>query len=98
MKLGIAALLLLALTVYSINVEASKCRCTRKGPKITFKNVQKVEIKPKHPFCKEKMIFVTVNKSYRYKGKEYCLHPKLRSTRNLIKWFTVYSTYRTYVE
>lgn len=35
---------------------AYKCRCTRKGPKIRYKDVQKLEIKPKHPFCQEKMI------------------------------------------
>lgn len=35
---------------------AYKCRCTRKGPKIRYKDVQKLEIKPKHPFCHEKMI------------------------------------------
>uniref|UniRef100_A0A8C2FBS3 Chemokine interleukin-8-like domain-containing protein n=1 Tax=Cyprinus carpio TaxID=7962 RepID=A0A8C2FBS3_CYPCA len=32
-----------------------KCRCTRKGPKIRYKDVQKLEIKPKHPYCQEKM-------------------------------------------
>lgn len=35
---------------------AYKCRCTRKGPKIRYKDVQKLEIKLKHPFCHEKMI------------------------------------------
>lgn len=35
---------------------AYKCRCTRKGPKIRYKDVQKLEIKPKHPYCQEKMI------------------------------------------
>ena len=40
---------------------AYKCRCTRKGPKIRYKDVQKLEIKPKHPYCQEKMIlWVTI--------------------------------------
>lgn len=39
-----------------INLLAYKCRCTRKGPKIRYKDVQKLEIKPKHPYCQEKMI------------------------------------------
>lgn len=48
---------------------AYKCRCTRKGPKIRYKDVQKLEIKPKHPFCQEKMIlwvivFFSVNLSF----------------------------------
>ncbi|KAI3351483.1 hypothetical protein L3Q82_020331, partial [Scortum barcoo] len=40
---------------------AYKCRCTRKGPKIRYMDVQKLEIKPKHPYCQEKMIFVTID-------------------------------------
>uniref|UniRef100_A0A6Q2ZDB9 Chemokine interleukin-8-like domain-containing protein n=1 Tax=Esox lucius TaxID=8010 RepID=A0A6Q2ZDB9_ESOLU len=67
-----------------------KCRCTRKGPKIRYKDVQKLEIKPKHPFCQEKMIFVTMENVSRFKGQEYCLHPKLQSTKNLVKWFRIW--------
>uniref|UniRef100_A0A3B3ZAT7 Chemokine interleukin-8-like domain-containing protein n=1 Tax=Periophthalmus magnuspinnatus TaxID=409849 RepID=A0A3B3ZAT7_9GOBI len=69
---------------------AYKCRCTRKGPKIRYKDVQKLEIKPKHPFCQEKMIFVTMENVSRFKGQEYCLHPKLQSTKNLVKWFRIW--------
>uniref|UniRef100_A0AAZ3NQ21 Chemokine interleukin-8-like domain-containing protein n=1 Tax=Oncorhynchus tshawytscha TaxID=74940 RepID=A0AAZ3NQ21_ONCTS len=68
----------------------SECRCTRKGPKIRYKDVQKLEIKPKHPFCQEKMIFVTMENVARFKGQEYCLHPKLQSTKNLVKWFRIW--------
>uniref|UniRef100_A0A672ZCG8 Chemokine (C-X-C motif) ligand 14 n=1 Tax=Sphaeramia orbicularis TaxID=375764 RepID=A0A672ZCG8_9TELE len=67
-----------------------KCRCTRKGPKIRYKDVQKLEIKPKHPYCQEKMIFVTMENVSRFKGQEYCLHPKLQSTKNLVKWFRIW--------
>ncbi|KAG7465000.1 hypothetical protein MATL_G00171590 [Megalops atlanticus] len=85
-----AALILLVIAIYFLNVEAYKCRCTRKGPKIRYKDVQKVEIKPKHPFCQEKMIFVTMENVSRFKGQEYCLHPKLQSTKNLVKWFRIW--------
>uniref|UniRef100_A0A3P8UUI4 Chemokine (C-X-C motif) ligand 14 n=1 Tax=Cynoglossus semilaevis TaxID=244447 RepID=A0A3P8UUI4_CYNSE len=74
----------------SHGVKAYKCRCTRKGPKIRYKDVQKLEIKPKHPFCQEKMIFVTMENVARFKGQEYCLHPKLQSTKNLVKWFRIW--------
>uniref|UniRef100_A0A672MSM2 C-X-C motif chemokine ligand 14 n=1 Tax=Sinocyclocheilus grahami TaxID=75366 RepID=A0A672MSM2_SINGR len=67
-----------------------KCRCTRKGPKIRYKDVQKLEIKPKHPYCQEKMIFVTMENVSRFKGQEYCLHPRLQSTKNLVKWFKIW--------
>ncbi|GAA6099216.1 C-X-C motif chemokine 14 [Tachysurus ichikawai] len=66
-----------------------QARCTRKGPKIRYKDVQKLEIKPKHPFCQEKMIFVTMENVSRFKGQEYCLHPRLQSTKNLVKWFKI---------
>lgn len=33
-----------------------KCKCSRKGPKIRFSNVRKLEIKPRYPFCVEEMI------------------------------------------
>uniref|UniRef100_A0A9J8AWK8 Chemokine interleukin-8-like domain-containing protein n=1 Tax=Cyprinus carpio carpio TaxID=630221 RepID=A0A9J8AWK8_CYPCA len=69
---------------------AYKCRCTRKGPKIRYKDVQKLEIKPKHPYCQEKMIFVTMENVSRFKGQEYCLHPRLQSTKNLVKWFKIW--------
>lgn len=46
-----------------IHFLAYKCRCTRKGPKIRYKDVQKLEIKPKHPYCQEKMI-LWVGKKY----------------------------------
>lgn len=85
-----AALLLLVIAIYSLNTEAYKCRCTRKGPKIRYKDVQKLEIKPKHPFCQEKMIFVTMENVSRFKGQEYCLHPRLQSTKNLVKWFRIW--------
>ncbi|CDQ58218.1 C-X-C motif chemokine 14-like isoform X1 [Oncorhynchus nerka] len=85
-----AALLLLVIALYSLHTEAYKCRCTRKGPKIRYKDVQKLEIKPKHPFCQEKMIFVTMENVARFKGQEYCLHPKLQSTKNLVKWFRIW--------
>ncbi|XP_028668805.1 C-X-C motif chemokine 14 [Erpetoichthys calabaricus] len=90
MKCVTAALLLLVIALYSINVEAYKCKCTRKGPKIRYKYVQKLEIKPKYPFCQEKMIFVTLENVSRFKGQEYCLHPKLQSTKNLVKWYTAW--------
>ncbi|KAM4621985.1 C-X-C motif chemokine 14 isoform 1-T1 [Polymixia lowei] len=91
------ALLLLIVALYFLSAEgvfhsstAYKCRCTRKGPKIRYKDVQKLEIKPKHPFCQEKMIFVTMENVSRFKGQEYCLHPKLQSTKNLVKWFRIW--------
>ncbi|KAJ8254986.1 hypothetical protein GJAV_G00199630 [Gymnothorax javanicus] len=85
-----AALLFLVIAVYFLNAEAYKCRCTRKGPKIRYKDVQKLEFKPKHPFCQEKMIFVTMENVARFKGQEYCLHPKLQSTKNLVKRFRIW--------
>ncbi|KAI9518133.1 hypothetical protein NQZ68_039956 [Dissostichus eleginoides] len=85
-----AVLLLLVVALYVFSAEAYKCRCTRKGPKIRYKDVQKLEIKPKHPFCQEKMIFVTMENVARFKGQEYCLHPKLQSTKNLVKWFRIW--------
>nr|XP_040031588.1 C-X-C motif chemokine 14 [Gasterosteus aculeatus aculeatus]XP_040031590.1 C-X-C motif chemokine 14 [Gasterosteus aculeatus aculeatus] len=90
MHRGAAVLLLVLVAVYVLRAEAYKCRCTRKGPKIRYKDVQKLEIKPKHPFCHEKMIFVTMENVARFKGQEYCLHPKLQSTKNLVKWFRIW--------
>ncbi|XP_007899509.1 C-X-C motif chemokine 14 [Callorhinchus milii] len=82
-----AALILLIIAIYSTDVEAYKCKCIRKGPKIHYKKVKKVEIKPRYPYCQEKMIFVTMQKAARFKGHQYCLHPKLQSTKNLIQWY-----------
>ncbi|KAK7922324.1 hypothetical protein WMY93_009226 [Mugilogobius chulae] len=73
-------LVLLVLAVYVLSAEAYKCRCTRKGPKIRYKDVQKLEIKPN----------VTMENVSRFKGQEYCLHPKLQSTKNLVKWFRIW--------
>ncbi|XP_067852320.1 C-X-C motif chemokine 14 [Heptranchias perlo] len=81
----VATVLLLLIAICSIDVEAYRCKCTRKGPKIRYKDVQKVEVKPRHPYCKEQMVFVTMEKAARFKGQPYCLHPKLQSTKNLIK-------------
>ncbi|XP_057707168.1 C-X-C motif chemokine 14 [Corythoichthys intestinalis] len=85
-----AVLLVLMVALYVLSAEAYKCRCTRKGPKIRYKDVQKLELKPKYPYCQEKMIFVTMENVARFKGQEYCLHPKLQSTKNLVKWFHIW--------
>ncbi|XP_018425877.1 PREDICTED: C-X-C motif chemokine 14 [Nanorana parkeri] len=68
-----AGILLLLLTICTLQVEGSKCKCSRKGPKIRFTDVQKLEIKPRHPYCEEKMIIVTMHVS-RHRGQQYCLH------------------------
>ncbi|KYO20307.1 PREDICTED: C-X-C motif chemokine 14 [Crocodylus porosus] len=88
MKLLTAALLLLFLAMYLASTEGSKCKCSRKGPKIRFSDVQKVEIKPKYPFCEEKVIIVTTIS--RSRSGQYCLHPKLQSTKRLLKWFKMW--------
>ncbi|KAK6474926.1 C-X-C motif chemokine 14-like [Huso huso] len=90
MQRSTVLLILMIIALYSISVEAYKCKCTRKGPKIRYKDVQKLEIKPKHPYCHEKMIFVTMENVSRFKGQEYCLHPRLQSTKNLVKWYTIW--------
>ncbi|CAL8304332.1 C-X-C motif chemokine 14 isoform X2 [Gadus morhua] len=90
MHRGAVVLLLCVVALLFLTTEGYKCRCTRKGPKIRYKDVQKLEIKPKHPFCHEKMIFVTMENVSRFKGQEYCLHPKLQSTKNLVKWFRIW--------
>uniref|UniRef100_A0A8C6WQE0 Chemokine (C-X-C motif) ligand 14 n=1 Tax=Neogobius melanostomus TaxID=47308 RepID=A0A8C6WQE0_9GOBI len=91
---------LISLETHALNVLTHitqvSCRCTRKGPKIRYKDVQKLEIKPKHPFCREKMIFVTMENVKRFKGQEYCLHPKLQSTKNLVKWFRIWKDKHRY--
>ncbi|NXG67811.1 CXL14 protein, partial [Hemiprocne comata] len=56
MKLLTAALLLLFIAMCLTSVEGVKCKCSRKGPKIRFSNVRKLEIKPRYPFCVEEMI------------------------------------------
>ncbi|XP_078509360.1 C-X-C motif chemokine 14 [Lissotriton helveticus] len=94
MKPALVALLLLVIAIYSVNVEGSKCKCSRKGPKIRFSDVQKLEIKPKHPYCEEKMIIVTMQSTSRFRGQHYCLHPKLHSTQKLIKWYTLWKEKR----
>uniref|UniRef100_UPI00398F0CD8 C-X-C motif chemokine 14 n=1 Tax=Pristiophorus japonicus TaxID=55135 RepID=UPI00398F0CD8 len=93
-----ATLLLLLIVICSINVEAYKCRCTRKRPKISYKDVQKVEVKPRYAYCKEKMIFVTMAKATRVKGQQHCLHPKLPSTRTLLKRYNAWREARRVYE
>ncbi|XP_032885224.1 C-X-C motif chemokine 14 [Amblyraja radiata] len=80
-----AIFLLLVLVICSIEVDAYKCRCIRKRPKLSYKDVQKVEMKARYPFCKVKMVYITTG---RYGGKQYCLHPKLTSTTKLLDQFT----------
>uniref|UniRef100_A0A6I8SQI1 Chemokine (C-X-C motif) ligand 14 n=1 Tax=Xenopus tropicalis TaxID=8364 RepID=A0A6I8SQI1_XENTR len=60
----IAALLLLLIAVCTLHVEGSKCKCSRKGPKIRFTDVQKLEIKPKYPYCEERMIMYPCDSSH----------------------------------
>lgn len=38
------------------SVAGSKCKCSRKGPKIRYSDVKKLEMKPKYPHCEEKMV------------------------------------------
>ncbi|XP_075457245.1 C-X-C motif chemokine 14 isoform X2 [Ascaphus truei] len=90
MKPTIAALILLLVAVCTVHVEGSKCKCSRKGPKIRFTDVQKMEIKPKYPYCEEKMIIVTMQNVSRFRGQQYCLHPKLHSTKKFLKWYTIW--------
>ncbi|XP_069754541.1 C-X-C motif chemokine 14 [Narcine bancroftii] len=85
-----AALLLLLLIACTLDVEAYKCKCIRKRPKISYKEVQKVEAKVRYPFCKEKMIFITTT---RFGGQQYCLHPKRHSTKILLKQYSKWKTY-----
>ncbi|KAG9490854.1 C-X-C motif chemokine 14 [Eleutherodactylus coqui] len=89
MKPFVAAFLLLLIAVCTLHVEGSKCKCSRKGPKIRLGDVQKLEIKPRHPYCEEKMVIVTMHVS-RLRGQQYCLHPKLHSTKRFLKWYTIY--------
>ncbi|KAM3849119.1 C-X-C motif chemokine 14 [Vipera latastei] len=89
MKLLTAVLLILVLVICFTSVEGSKCKCLRKGPKIRFSDIQKLEERPKYPYCKERMIIVTMKSRFRG-GHQYCLHPKLPSTKRLLKWYTIW--------
>ncbi|XP_029439664.1 C-X-C motif chemokine 14 [Rhinatrema bivittatum] len=89
MRPALVALLLLGIALCSLSVDGSKCKCSRKGPKIRFSDVQKLEIKPKYPHCEEKLIIVTMQTVSRFRGQQYCLHPKLHSTKKLLKWYAL---------
>uniref|UniRef100_A0A8C8VN03 C-X-C motif chemokine ligand 14 n=1 Tax=Pelusios castaneus TaxID=367368 RepID=A0A8C8VN03_9SAUR len=97
MKPLTAVLLLLFIAICVATAEGSKCKCSRKGPKIRFSAVQKLEIKPKYPHCKEKMIIITMQSRFRG-GQQYCLHPKLQSTKRLVKWYTIWKEKRRVYE
>eukprot|EP00069_Balaena_mysticetus_P001679 bmy_03825T0 len=56
MRILTAALLLLLLALCAARVDGSKCKCSRKGPKIRYSDVKKLEMKPKYPHCEEKMV------------------------------------------
>ncbi|XP_062443453.1 C-X-C motif chemokine 14 [Rhea pennata] len=89
MKLLTAALLLLLLAMCLAGAEGVKCKCSRKGPKIRFSNVRKLEIKPRYPFCVEEMIIVTL--WTRVRGEQqHCLNPKRQNTVRLLKWYRVW--------
>ncbi|XP_066473836.1 C-X-C motif chemokine 14 [Tiliqua scincoides] len=89
MKLLTAVFLLLLIVVCFTSIEGSKCKCSRKGPKIRFSDIQRLEEKPKYPYCKERMIIVTMKSRFRG-GHQYCLHPKLPSTKRLLKWYAIW--------
>ncbi|XP_010136973.1 PREDICTED: C-X-C motif chemokine 14, partial [Buceros rhinoceros silvestris] len=89
MKLLTAALLLLLIAMCLASAEGVKCKCSRKGPKIRFSNVRKLEIKPRYPFCVEEMIIVTL--WTRVRGEQqHCLNPKRQNTVRLLKWYRVW--------
>ncbi|OPJ88178.1 C-X-C motif chemokine 14 [Patagioenas fasciata monilis] len=89
MKLLTAALLLLFIAMCLASAEGVKCKCSRKGPKIRFSNVRKLEIKPRYPFCVEEMIIVTL--WTRVRGEQqHCLNPKRQNTVRLLKWYRVW--------
>ncbi|XP_030067229.1 C-X-C motif chemokine 14 [Microcaecilia unicolor] len=99
MRRLIGAALVLLVVICSVSVQGSKCKCSRKGPKIRYTDVQKLEIKPKYPHCQEKMVIVTVQKMSRFRGQQYCLHPKLHSTKRLVKWYTLWKEkWKVYTE
>ncbi|XP_048947763.1 C-X-C motif chemokine 14 isoform X2 [Canis lupus baileyi] len=94
MRLLPAALLLLLLALCAARVDGSKCKCSRKGPKIRYSDVKKLEMKPKYPHCEEKMVIITTKSVSRYRGQEHCLHPKLQSTKRFIKWYNAWNEKR----
>ncbi|EGV94699.1 C-X-C motif chemokine 14 [Cricetulus griseus] len=96
MRLLAAALLLLLLALCASRVDGSKCKCSRKGPKIRYSDVKKLEMKPKYPHCEEKMVIITTKSMSRYRGQEHCLHPKLQSTKRFIKWYNAWNEKRRY--
>uniref|UniRef100_A0A8C0K1P8 C-X-C motif chemokine 14 n=1 Tax=Canis lupus dingo TaxID=286419 RepID=A0A8C0K1P8_CANLU len=96
MRLLPAALLLLLLALCAARVDGSKCKCSRKGPKIRYSDVKKLEMKPKYPHCEEKMVIITTKSVSRYRGQEHCLHPKLQSTKRFIKWYNAWNEKRRY--
>uniref|UniRef100_A0A8B9W862 C-X-C motif chemokine 14 n=1 Tax=Bos mutus grunniens TaxID=30521 RepID=A0A8B9W862_BOSMU len=96
MRLLTAALLLLLLALCAARVDGSKCKCSRKGPKIRYSDVKKLEMKPKYPHCEEKMVIITTKSMSRYRGQEHCLHPKLQSTKRFIKWYNAWNEKRRY--
>lgn len=98
MRLLTAALLLLLLALCAAGVEGSKCKCSRKGPKIRYSDVKKLEMKPKYPHCEEKMVIITTKSVSRYRGQEHCLHPKLQSTKRFIKWYNAWNEKRRVYE
>ncbi|KAK7806636.1 hypothetical protein U0070_009861 [Myodes glareolus] len=78
MRLLAAALLLLLLALCASRVDGSKCKCSRKGPKIRYSDVKKLEMKPKYPHCEEKMVISEV----------LCLHLGLWRKSFLLKLAT----------
>uniref|UniRef100_G3U230 C-X-C motif chemokine 14 n=1 Tax=Loxodonta africana TaxID=9785 RepID=G3U230_LOXAF len=94
MRLLRAALVLLLLALCAARVDGSKCKCSRKGPKIRYSDVKKLEMKPKYPHCEEKMVIITTKSVSRYRGQEHCLHPKLQSTKRFIKWYNAWNEKR----
>ncbi|MXQ91052.1 hypothetical protein E5288_WYG005438 [Bos mutus] len=78
----------------SLSEAGSKCKCSRKGPKIRYSDVKKLEMKPKYPHCEEKMVIITTKSMSRYRGQEHCLHPKLQSTKRFIKWYNAWNEKR----
>uniref|UniRef100_A0A9L0IFT9 Chemokine interleukin-8-like domain-containing protein n=1 Tax=Equus asinus TaxID=9793 RepID=A0A9L0IFT9_EQUAS len=94
MRLLTATLLLLLLALCAARVDGSKCKCSRKGPKIRYSDVKKLEMKPKYPHCEEKMVIITTKSVSRYRGQEHCLHPKLQSTKRFIKWYNAWNEKR----
>ncbi|KAK2492463.1 hypothetical protein MC885_014032 [Smutsia gigantea] len=94
MRLLSAALVLLLVALCAARVDGSKCKCSRKGPKIRYSDVKKLEMKPKYPHCEEKMVIITTKSVSRYRRQEHCLHPKLQSTKRFIKWYNAWSEKR----